>query len=274
MDPITAQKIIIKSKKIGGWFSSEAAMLIAMIDEVQKDMNLDGDIFEIGVHHGKSSIFFSHLLRDQEFISICDLFGTYGNVSNSGDGNYDVFFNNMKKYALKQAKDIHVCLSSTLTPEVIGKNYRIFHIDGGHNSDEALNDLILATKVVNEKGIIILDDPFRAEWPGVTEALIKFLQMDYEYDSVVVGFNKLVLSKKSVSEKYKQFINNNENIKSYGLSLPWGLKELPFLNGTISIFFIPTRFLGTKRIKIFISKILQTYPWLRLIVNIFRRANQ
>src|SRR5689334_12481645 len=131
MNPSLAKKIFKQTAPVDGWFSFEAAMLIAILDEFQKENKIAGNIFEIGVHHGKSSIFFSNLLTESENLHICDLFGLLGNASHSGDGNKEIFTRNMATFGLKQPAAIHTCLSSELTKDKIGSNYRMFHVDGG-----------------------------------------------------------------------------------------------------------------------------------------------
>jgi hypothetical protein len=259
MKTTAANEIIKQSSVVDGWFSKEAGMLIAIVDEFQKTNGISGDIFEIGVHHGKSSIFFSHLLSPSENLHVCDLFGGSGNVSNSGSGNEDIFRRNMVRFGLKSASVYHRCLSSSLIPENLGKNYRMFHVDGGHNPDEALSDLLLAAEVIHKQGIIILDDPFRVEWPGVTEALIRFLQMRNDFESIVVGFNKLLLSRKEIASQYREFLSDTGNREMYGIGFPWEFKQLPFAENPISIFFIPHRYLGLKKMKVWIRQMLSRF---------------
>jgi hypothetical protein len=92
MKPNQAEKLFRKTKKIHGWFSFEAAMLFAWIDDIQKSSGLVGDIFEIGVHHGKSAVFLGAMLDPiLENLSVCDLFGAQTkNVSRSGFGNRQI----------------------------------------------------------------------------------------------------------------------------------------------------------------------------------------
>ena len=232
----------------------EAAMLIALLNKFQRSQNIEGNIFEIGVHHGKSTIFFEHLLSSSENINICDIFDSQeSNISQSGLGNKDIFLENIKKYSSKEINSIYSCLSSELKLNHIGSGYRMFHIDGGHNKNEALADLILASEAIHPKGIIILDDPFRPEWPGVTEAMIEFLKTYENFAAIVVGFNKLVIAKKEVSTGYIEFLDNKINRSYYELTYPFSYKKLPFLNSELRIFYIPS-FINPKKIKLLLKK--------------------
>jgi hypothetical protein len=257
MEYTKTTRALNKLQNIHGWFSNEAGLLIALLDEFQKSEQIEGDIFEIGVHHGKSTVFFSHLLNNTENIHVCDVFDSQkNNVSDSGKGNKDIFLDNMKKFSHRNVSGIYSCLSSELNISKIGSGFRIFHIDGGHNTNEAFYDLLLASEAIHEKGIIILDDPFRPEWPGVTEALVEFLKSYKDFVAVVVGFNKLAIARREVTNEYKKFLQNPENLIKYNLSFPISHKQLSFCGEPLFIFYVPT-FIDPKSFGTMVRKALR-----------------
>ncbi len=242
MNPTLARQTAKLSKDIPGWFSQEASMLFAWIDEIQKRNNIKGDCFEIGCHHGKSALMLATMVDvGSEKLSVCDLFGQQAdNVSRSGNGDLDAFNLNMQQR--RQAGvgiNIFQKNSADLTVEEIGNNYRVFHVDGGHNPDEALIDLKLAADCTIESGVIVLDDPFRMEWPGVTEALIRFLDERPDYRAIMTGFNKLVLAREKWSGIYLAALESDEQRKEYGFSYPWRVKQMPFHNTELRVFYVP-----------------------------------
>jgi hypothetical protein len=256
MKEIKSSQGIKLMNNVHGWFKDEAALLISMLDKYQKSKNISGNVFEIGVHHGRSSIFFSHLLAKGEFLNVCDLFSSEGNVSSSGSGDELIFKQNMDKFGGNQANRIFKCFSSELTPSMISNNYRFFHIDGGHNPDEALGDLELAAETTHKEGVIVVDDPFRDEWPGVTEAILVFLQKYSEFEAFAVGFNKLFLCRKEAALNYRQWMGNN--LSNYGFIFPYESKTLPFFNSKILIVFISQRYLQLNwkgRVRMLLSKL-------------------
>jgi hypothetical protein len=239
MNTKDVKKLIMKTRNIQGWFSMEAGLLIAALNECQSNHEIKGDIFEIGVHHGKSTVLFANLLSPSEKVNICDIFDSQEhNISSSGFGDKMKFLSNIENYTKVKVNNIHSCPSSKLDVNIIGDNYRIFHIDGGHNKTEALPDLILASKAIQEKGIIILDDPFRPEWPGVTEALLEFLNEYKEFKPIVVGFNKIIICRKKVSELYESFLDDIETRETFELNYPFSYKKLPFLDSELRIFYM------------------------------------
>lgn len=239
-------------------------MLFALVDEFQNRLDIAGDVFEIGCHHGKSTVLLGAMVSSTERLGVCDLFSEQTtNVSNSGCGDLDIFRRNMKPLVDNGLRlDVFQQNSQTLLKTEIGQSVRFFHVDGGHNADEALNDLRLASNCLVEGGIIALDDPFRPEWPGVTEAVIRFLDENYDYRAVVVGFNKLILSKKRHADAIRESISCSEMRQSFGLKHPWRLKELPFHTSTLQIFHRPTYMTGRSPIAI-ATRFYDRQEWLK-----------
>ncbi|MBN1472361.1 MAG: class I SAM-dependent methyltransferase [Syntrophaceae bacterium] len=285
MKPDEAIKIVHNSNNIQGWFTSEAAMLFAWIDEIQQENRIIGDIFEIGCHHGKSTLFLCEMLDpSREKLGVCDLFGEQdANISCSGMGDLETFKRNISSLS-EGRMEIRIFQknSISLTPKDVGDGIRFFHIDGGHTPYETLSDLRLASDAIIENGIIALDDPFRPEWPGVTEGLINFLDDYKQFCSIIVGFNKLILTKRSCSDLYFDAIRNVEQRQAYGLDYPWQLKELDFKGNHLQIFYLPTH-LSKTNLSIFLRKYYRKHNWIKnplfhpfitVANSIFRKSQQ
>lgn len=242
MKPAQVRELVKQSKAIPGWFSGEAAMLFAWVDEIQKRNNIQGDTFEIGCHHGKSALLLGSVLDStKEKLAVCDLFGMQGdNVSRSGNGDREAFSKNLKPVTDAGVNvEIFQKNSANLTATEIGNSYRMFHVDGGHNPDEALIDLKLAAQCTVDAGVILLDDPFRTEWPGVTEALIRFLDEHPEFQALMVGFNKLLLARVQSSDIYLNEFEATKQRETYGFGYPWRVKEMPFHSAALRVFYVP-----------------------------------
>jgi len=242
MKPAKARQVTRQLKSIPGWFSPQASMLFAWIDEIQKRNNIEGDCFEIGCHHGKSAVLLASIVEPgKEKLAVCDLFGMQSdNVSRSGNGDLAAFNHNMQPLRDKGVGiDIFQKNSAALTAAEIGRTYRIFHVDGGHNPDEALTDLRLAANCTIESGAIVLDDPFRMEWPGVTEALVRFLDERPEFQAIMTGFNKLVLIREKWSGIYLAALDSSNQRDTFGFGYPWRVKEMPFHRTVLRVFYVP-----------------------------------
>lgn len=97
MRPSEAREITRKSRNIQGWFSDKAAMLFAWLDEIQQTNGITGDVFEIGCHHGKSTMLLGAMVQPhREKLGVCDLFGDQdANISGSGKGDSELFRRNL-----------------------------------------------------------------------------------------------------------------------------------------------------------------------------------
>lgn len=243
MDIYNANKLFRKINKIQGWFSFESAMFFAMIDEIQKQNNVQGDIFEIGVHHGRSTLFLAGLLNNNsENLQVCDLFRKQDlNLSGSGKGNKLIFENNLKRLFPQNKIVVHEKLSTNLTIDEIGKKYRIFHIDGGHSMQETLSDMELAASSTIDLGIIVIDDPMTYVWPGVIHGIFEFLFKHKDYTAVIAGFNKMVIVKKEFADIYAVNFDNLMMMSQYEIGYPYQYKKLPFLDSELRIIFLPSK---------------------------------
>jgi hypothetical protein len=230
-----------RTRGIEGWFSAEAGALFGLVDEAQRGAGVDGDLFEIGVHHGRSAVLLSQLARRGERLGVCDLFGEQGqNVSDSGSGDRATFEANMAELAAGFDRlDVFAGASDRLTPEEIGGPYRLFHVDGGHLSEEALADLHLGAEVLDPRGAIVIDDPFSVAWPGVTEGILQFLAQRTDFAPLILGYNKLVLTPRAARELYEPSVLDRDTWWGYFDHRVYDLKVLPIAGHPTHIVIVP-----------------------------------
>lgn len=237
MQPSQARQLAKDTRGVRGWF--EAHGLFALIDSAQRASGVRGDLFEIGAHHGKSAVMLGAMAAETETVGVCDIFGEQdGNASGSGSGDRASFQHNMDRFAPARQLRVHQCLSSDLTVKDIGP-CRFFHIDGGHLAEEARNDLQLGAEVTVDRGTIVVDDPYRIEWPGVTEAIVAFLTERTDWAPVALGFNKLVLCRRPSLELYSAAIESDD-AWSYIDARVYDRKRLPIIGTDTTIFYVPT----------------------------------
>lgn len=195
--------------QIEGWFQPGAAQIFALIDHIQKASGIKGNIFEIGVHHGRSTVLLGMMTSptEAETLGICDLFDRQEqNITGSGKGNKNIFIENFISYCGGlDLLTIHEKSSKELTLNDIGNHYRFFHIDGGHSADETYSDLHLASQAIEQNGVIVVDDYFNQQWPGVSEGVCRFLTENLnKLVPLVVGYNKLLLCNHSKQNWYQE----------------------------------------------------------------------
>jgi hypothetical protein len=192
------------------WYSIKFNKYLERIDTFQKHNNIRGNILEIGVFRGLSFIPLRTLLKNDECIVAIDLFDTYFNHELSKD----MFIKNVIKVFDNLDNTIIITENSTnLSPNSLRINhyqYRIISVDGGHDYSTVINDLNLSMNILNDEGIIIVDDYNNTNWPEVKSGTDKFLEDNrhmggfslYDCNKFLIG-HKAHKTYQYVSQKFK-----------------------------------------------------------------------
>jgi hypothetical protein len=189
-------------KKIEGWMQVSQFQGIFMVSKVQANAGACGSVGEIGVHHGMFlSVLASFTAPEQTIVAI-DLFEAKQgeNYDSSGNGSLGMVRSNMLSLGLNigQLKFI-VRNSLSLHPSHFNVPgllpFRIISVDGGHSFETTINDMLLASKLIHDKGVIIVDDVggVFADWAGVTDAIFWFLSTQIEVAAFLVLEGKIYL---------------------------------------------------------------------------------
>lgn len=90
--------------------------------------------------------------------------------------------------------------STTLDgPEIIkltGSAVRLFSVDGGHTAEIVAHDMATAESSLADGGVVIADDVFNQEWPGVAEGTLRYLDGGGSLRPFAIGFNKVFFTTK------------------------------------------------------------------------------
>lgn len=204
-EPISAPERVSRYALTGhmsveGWLGMGAVSTIIMLDALQQDSGVRGGVCEIGVHHGRLFILLALLRLATETALAIDVFENQQlNVDFSGLGNREMFWKNVDRCIGTRANIITLCADSlTLSPNDLlnatkGESIRLFSVDGGHTTRHLLSDLQLASKVLSPGGIVIVDDFYNADWPGVNEGVVRYLLDSPALLPFCYGDNKLYL---------------------------------------------------------------------------------
>ena len=199
MQPSFLQRYLHAFRRIDGWFSYDAALLFMKYNQLAFKPEERGNVLEIGVHHGLSTIAIAALRGAGKQLTAIDLFEDQQqmNVSGSGSGDRRQFEKNMREF-YPDASFVRVIARSSkeLTPADLGSGFTFIHIDGGHSPEEVYHDLKLCYDVSADGGLIALDDYFNPEHPGVCEGAVEFsLRHPGCLRPLVAGYNKVLLQK-------------------------------------------------------------------------------
>ncbi len=191
-------------REVAGWLAQVAIDSILTLATTQSRLAVAGSICEIGIHHGRSFILL-HLLSNRSEVAVAyDLFELQEeNVDGSGSGDKRTFLNNLSRHSCDTSRIVVRTKNSlTLTPaEVLfdaKAPVRIFSVDGGHTADITASDLSVAEASLCDGGLLILDDFFNEEWPGVAEGTSRhLLSGKSKLVPVAIGGNKFIFTNRS-----------------------------------------------------------------------------
>lgn len=194
-----------ETRTVEGWFFPVDAYLFGFIDEVQRREEIRGNLFEIGVHHGKTAIFLARCRREAELLGVCDVFEQQElNRDRSGEGSREVFLRNMQAHPVRVfAKE-----SARLSGEDTTTACRFVHVDGGHRPEDVANDLLVAERALLRDGVVALDDAFNPNWPGVSEGFYRFVAEHPDtFAPLLIGGNKVLLARPGAVSRYEAYLD-------------------------------------------------------------------
>ena len=186
--------------------------VLEILDTAQRARQVSGAVAEIGVHHGRLFIALHLLQRGTgtarpKSLAI-DLFGDQDlNIDKSGNGNLDKFTDNVALWSTTDGLVLHQGDSTKLTADVLrekaGGPIRFFSVDGGHTEEIVFSDMRLAEETLADGGIVIADDVFNQQWPGVAVGTLKYLDDGATLVPFGIGFNKTLFTQPEHAEFYR-----------------------------------------------------------------------
>jgi hypothetical protein len=91
-------------------------------------------------------------------------------------------------------------------------SFRMISVDGGHSVENTLHDMMLATCLLLDGGIMIVDDVTNPAWLGVQEAMFHFIFANKRMVPLLMGHNKAYFTTVSHVEQYRRFLRDNPTI--------------------------------------------------------------
>ena len=217
-------KNVIDSEVEGWFYPIDIIMTHGLMTDLQNGSH--GDICEIGVAYGKSSISLSNFKRDSDNFYLYDIFTEEARV---------IAENNIKKFS--KGTNLVWRLQDTtdlVFDDLLFENdIRFLHIDGCHEHPAVLNDLTLFTGRMKEYGVIAIDDYNDYEYPGVQSGVIEFILSKQNYKNwriFAVGNNKAFMCQKKYIKDYQHgLINYIEKAKieyTIPFEIPYGVRQV------------------------------------------------
>ena len=203
-------------RRVEGWIEDGALSLLMLLNRHQMNCDIKGAIAEIGVHHGRCFIALSAMRRADEHGVAADIFENQDlNPDNSGRGDHARFVSNLEAFGVSDRQTILTQDSLTLSGADIiaaaqGQQVRLFSVDGSHTARHTANDLKIAGDALSSRGVVILDDWFNPDWPGVQEGFFAFVrQCGGELAPFAYGNSKLYLARREDHDEYFRFVGQS-----------------------------------------------------------------
>lgn len=199
MEPSFLQKYLQAFQRIEGWFSYDAALMFMAYNQLIARHGIAGNVLEIGVHHGLSTIAVATLRARGAKLYVVDLFENHQseNVSRSGAGHRKIFERNMREFFGETDFIVPITGGSgALDRSAFEGEFSFCHVDGGHSRAETYHDLALSASLLVPGGLVALDDYFNPEFPGVCEGAVEFLVRQPDLlRPVALAYNKVLFQK-------------------------------------------------------------------------------
>lgn len=207
----------IGHRTVQGWLEPQTLDLLSTLSDAQRSAGVDGTVAEIGVHHGQLFIALQ-LLGGQATAVAIDIFDDQAlNVEESGRGDRRLFETNVRRWGDWDRVVVEPSDSTTLTGHDVralaGGPVRLFSVDGGHTEETVAADLRTAEQSLCPGGIVVVDDVFNHEWPGVAFGTFRYLDGPHldgpaALAPFAIGFNKVYLTDAEHAGRYRQALRD------------------------------------------------------------------
>jgi hypothetical protein len=183
-----------------GWFWPDSVAIWDSLLSYQTASGKCGNFLEIGVFKGKSAAMAALHCRANEVYVLVDPI-----IQPQARTTMDI----LKPDAVFFETDSVDFFRSGLTISNANK-FRWIHIDGEHTGMAIANDLNIANSLVNQDGIVVLDDFFNAQYPQITAAAFEWISHHpRQLQLFLVGDNKAYFCRLRAAHDYLSYIKDS-----------------------------------------------------------------
>lgn len=247
IDERVAAYIARGMRRVDGWLTPLDAGMTATVSAFQGAEGLTGSVGEIGIHHGRMFLILALGLRPGEKAFAIDVFDDQAlNLDRSGRGDEAIFRANMASHGV-DTNNVTVLRRSSLSlawPEIermVEQPIRLGSVDGGHTADVVAHDMALMESGLAEHGVVVLDDYFTAEFPGVSEGAARFLlSRPGALVPFAVGDSRILFCRPAWAERYQAALSRSPAMRHH-------IKDASMWGGMPGLYFTPRRLMHRLR---------------------------
>lgn len=197
------QEKMCEIEKIEGMLTPFSAAVMDCLLDLQTEIEVKGNIFEFGCYKGKTASLLSSYIRESEILNLIDI--------NNWEQSLAKIHLDEQVWNFYQKDTLH---NSNFIVKKLGKNKNRFaHLDTSHTYEITLNEIKMASKLVNKYGIIVIDDFTNLNYLGVMPAVYKFLFKNKNWKLFLTTTEKAFICKKKSVQTYESFILTKLNIE-------------------------------------------------------------
>jgi hypothetical protein len=179
------QKYWRERNSVVGAFWDIDFLLFDRILRMQPEYGVRGDLLEIGALYGKSAIVLGCHAGPEEKVIVCDIFNDVeGDAENVAENSESYNGLNRRKFEenylrwVGRPPVVIAELSENIVNRVESRSLRFAHVDGGHLYNVVRTDITNTRGLMNDSGVVVMDD-FRAlHTPGVAAAVWEAVSND------------------------------------------------------------------------------------------------
>jgi hypothetical protein len=112
-----------------------------------------------------------------------------------------ILFHNLFRYKVEDRFSLFPSVDD-LQNETERTSFSMIHIDGEHSEDAVKKDLFFAANMIADNGLIIIDDIYHQEFPGIASASFSFLH-NSDFASFLITGNKMYVCKKVMHQYFR-----------------------------------------------------------------------
>lgn len=186
---------------IEGWFFDGAIAVWDALLAFQQRRRIDGNLLEIGVHHGKSAALMAMYAEPGDKVVLVDYELKPAPIEQA-------------LRAAQPAKGVEFVtvhgdsrdLPDSPLANATRRSYRWIHIDGEHTGGAVSSDLATANRLLAKEGVVVVDDFFSWLYPQVTESVLRYVREHPDDLALFLcGFNKAYLARPHFVHEYLRF---------------------------------------------------------------------
>jgi hypothetical protein len=201
----TWRRALEQYRAVEGMLSdTDAAAMVAVL-EYQERKGIKGKLAEFGTYKGRSAMLLASYARKDEPLHLVDV-ATYLEKDKIAAVFPDYTFHQCDSALFPAALLKGKGLLDKVLGRGVNRQFRYVHADGSHTFKNVVGDLKVATRILSDEGVLVIDDYLNVNYPQVAAALYHFLAVEpSDLRVFMIGSNKCYVCRKGNHKEMLRF---------------------------------------------------------------------